>query len=133
VQKVVAFYAWQSDRPEEFHRHFIRIALDEAAARINADASVEAELFVDSDTQGALGTPPVSDTILKKINRCDIFIPDLTFVAAIVNPISGKTKLIPNPNVMVEYGYALKVKTHAGLMPVMNTTHGAPEELPFDI
>lgn len=34
---------------------------------------------------------------------------------------------------MTEYGYALCAKTHAAMMPVMNTAFGPPEELPFDM
>ncbi len=42
-------------------------------------------------------------------------------------------KLIPNPNVMIEYGYALRALTFEAMMPVMNTYFGPPEELPFDL
>jgi hypothetical protein len=41
------------------------------------------------------GTPPITDTILKKIQNCDIFVPDVTFVAS-----TAGGKLVPNPNVM---------------------------------
>jgi hypothetical protein len=34
---------------------------------------------------------------------------------------------------MAEFGYALHAKTHAALMPVMNTAFGPPEQLPFDL
>jgi hypothetical protein len=42
-------------------------------------------------------------------------------------------KLTPNPNVMLEYGYALRAKSHSVMIPVMNTAYGPPEKLPFDM
>lgn len=128
MRKIYAFYAWQSDRPENINRNLIDIALREAAARINQDASLGVELHIDSDTQGVPGNPPVTDTILKKIDACDIFIPDVTFVAS-----TDAGKLVPNPNVMTEFGYALRSKSHFALMLLMNTFYGPPESLPFDL
>jgi hypothetical protein len=128
MRKIIAFYAWQSDTPEPFNRKFIQIALEDAAKRITQDSAIDVDLVVDYDTAGVPGTPPISDTILKKIDRCDIFIPDVTFVAR-----TDGDKLLPNPNVMMEYGYALRAKTYTAMMPVMNTAFGPPEELPFDM
>jgi hypothetical protein len=128
VRKITAFYAWQSDTPQRFNRHLIRVALEDAANRITEDSALDVELTVDQDTAGVPGQPPITDTILKKIAACDIFIPDLSFVAR-----TGGGKFVPNPNVMTEYGYALRAKTHEALMPVMNTAFGPPKELPFDM
>jgi hypothetical protein len=128
MRKITAFYAWQSDTPQEFNRNFIRIALEEAAQRISADSSLNVEILIDSDTEGVLGQPPVTMTILAKIESCDIFVPDLTFVA-----YTDGGKLIPNPNVLMEYGYALRAKTYTAMMSVMNTAFGPPEKLPFDM
>jgi hypothetical protein len=128
MRKITACYAWQSDTPQEFNRHLIRIALEEAAKRISADPSLKVELLIDSGTEGVLGQPPVTDTILGKIAVCDIFIPDLTFVAR-----TEGGKLVTNPNVMTEYGYALRARTFEAMMPIMNTAFGPPEQLPFDL
>jgi hypothetical protein len=127
MRKITAFYAWQSDTRERFNRHLIQIALRDAAKRIT-DSMPDVELILDYDTAGVPGTPPISDTILKKIAVCDIFIPDVSFVAR-----TSAGKFVPNPNVMTEYGYALCAKTHAAMMPVMNTVFGPPQELPFDM
>jgi hypothetical protein len=128
MRRMNTFYAWQSDTPQELNRRLIEIALRDAATRINEDSSCSVEIQIDSDTQGVPGTPPITDTILKKIDGCDLLVPDLTFVAR-----TAAGKFVPNPNVMAEFGYALRAKTHAALMPVMNTAFGAPEELPFDL
>ena len=102
--------------------------MEVAARRINDDPLLNTELRIDSDTEGVPGQPPVTETILNKIGTCDIFAPDLTFVAR-----TDGGKLIPNPNVMVEYGYALRAKSHAAMLPVMNTAFGPPGNLPFDM
>jgi hypothetical protein len=125
---ITVFYAWQSDRDQKGNRHFIRRALDDAAKRINDDGALAVEIKVDADTEGVLGAPPVTETILKKIGASDIFVPDLTFIAQ-----TDASKLTPNPNVMAEYGYALRALTFEAMMPVMNTHYGAPTELPFDL
>ncbi len=46
--------------------------------------------------------------------------------------MAGQT---PNPNVLVEYGWALKSLTHSRILPVMNTAFGEPtaETMPFDM
>jgi hypothetical protein len=128
MRKITVFYAWQSDTPPRFNCYLIRMAVEAAARRINDDPALDIALHIDSDTQGVPGQPPVTETILKKIEACNIFCPDLTFVAQ-----TDVGKFMPNANVMVEYGYALHAKTHAAMLPVMNTAHGPPEKLPFDM
>lgn len=127
-RKIIVFYAWQSDRPTKINRNLIRKALDEAAERITGDGRVGVDVLIDADTEGVVGTPPVTETILAKIAAADVFVPDLTFVAE-----TDAAKLIPNPNVMIEYGYALHALTFTAMMPVMNTHFGPPESLPFDM
>ena len=127
-RKITIFYAWQSDRPMDINRHFIRRALDDAAVRMTEDAELGVDVVIDADTEGVVGTPPVTDTILGKIAAADVFVPDLTFVAQ-----TATGKLIPNPNVMIEYGYALRALTFKAMMPVMNTHFDPADQLPFDM
>ncbi len=128
MKEFVVFYAWQSDRPERLNRHLIRIALNLAAKNISDDPATGVRIRIDADTEGVLGHVPVIDTILKKIAVCDAFVPDLTFVAE-----TEAGKLVPNPNVMLEYGYALRARSHSIMIPVMNTAYGPAEKLPFDM
>ncbi len=128
MKEFVVFYAWQSDRPERFNRYLIRFALNFAAKNISADPTVGIRVRIDADTEGVDGHCPVTETILKKIAVCDAFVPDLTFVAS-----TEAGKLIPNPNVMLEYGYALHARSFSVMIPVMNTAYGAAKELPFDM
>jgi hypothetical protein len=128
VRQFTVFFAWQSDTLQRNNRFLIRMALEEAAERISNDAAIRTNVRIDSDTEGVLGQPPVTETILRKIESCDVFAPDFTFVAT----TEGR-KLVPNPNVMLEYGYALRARGYEVMMPVMNTAHGPPEKLPFDM
>lgn len=124
METVKLFYSWQMDRPTPVCRDFIRIALEAATEILAAEGIV---LEVDSGTEGVAGTPPVTETILAKIRACHLFLADMTFVAA-----AGE-KLIPNPNVMAEYGYALHAKGSHRILLVMNTAYGPPDNLPFDL
>ena len=73
------FYSWQSDHPSKVGKDFIRIALEDAAARTKASRGID--VVIDSDTQGIPGTPPVNDTILEKIHACDVFVADVSIMA----------------------------------------------------
>jgi hypothetical protein len=133
MSATTVFFSWQSDRPTKEGRNLIekalRIALERIAQDIQIDESPR-ELTLDKDTEGVAGSPPVFDTILGKIDRAAVFVPDLTFVA--VRPNGDP---IPNANVLIEYGYALKSIGHNRIVPVMNTSYGKPkrETMPFDL
>lgn len=123
---LTVFYSWQSDRSSKVCRDFISRALDDAVARLSVRRGLE--IAVDSDTRGVPGTPPVNQTILNKIEACHIFLADMTFVA-----VTDGGKRTPNPNVMAEYGYALKDKGTRRIILAMNTAFGPAAELPFDL
>src|SRR5262245_34273986 len=113
MRKITAFYAWQDDTERRFNRHLIRIAIKMAAEKINADPSLGVEIRIDADTEGVPGWAPVTPTILEKIDHCDIFVPDVTFVCR-----TEAGKLVPNANVMFESGYALRARTYKAMMPI---------------
>ncbi|WP_146255525.1 hypothetical protein [Azospirillum sp. TSA6c] len=128
---VKVFYAWQSDRPSNLNKNLVRRALDEAAKALGKDMSVEEafrEVVVDQDTQDVPGTPSVTDTILEKIRNADVFVADLTYIDDMEDG-----KRTPNPNVMLEYGYALHALGDSKILSVFNEGFGKPEHLPFDI
>jgi hypothetical protein len=138
AREFIVFYAWQNDTSPRENRYLIRAALGIVARRIAADTSLDVQLRIDSDTQGVLGQPPVAATILAKIDACDVFVPDFTFVAKTPRRKSRdgsrtKSKFVPNANVMLEYGYALKRLSYGVMIPIMNAIYGPPEELPFDL
>jgi len=132
---ITVFYSWQSDRDQKTNRFLVRDALSEAVGTLNkglniseADRPIDTgELSLDHDTKDVPGTPDIVGAILEKIDRCGIFVADLTFVAQ-----SSKGDGLPNPNVLTERGYALKSIGSQRLIAVMNTAYGLPDQLPFD-
>ncbi len=127
------FFSWQSDTHSGTGRNFIQRALDRAVAAIARDTEVDPanrDLAVDTDTANVPGSPPVVETIFSKIDRAAAFVSDMTFVAR-----RADDRRMPNPNVLLEHGWALKSKTWRAVISVMNTAHGHPDEhaLPFDL
>lgn len=128
-----AFYSWQSDTPTSNGRNFLRSVLEKACDNIASSTAVNdamRDIQVDSDTQGVAGQPPIVETIFNKIDNSTVFVADMTFVGTRTD---GRPT--PNPNVLIEYGWALKSLTHQRVLCIMNTAHGAPtrDNLPFDI
>ncbi|MCI5194905.1 MAG: hypothetical protein D3919_01475 [Candidatus Electrothrix sp. AW5] len=130
------FYSWQSDSENKINRNFIEDALKKAIKQLKRNEDVlsamrdDSSIELDKDTQGVSGSPPIVDTILKKISQAAVFVPDLTFVGQ-----SSSGRHLPNPNVLIEYGWALKALGHGRIVPVMNTVAGEPtaETMPFDM
>lgn len=123
------FYSWQSDLPNTTNRGFIQAALEKAAKAIRNDDSVEIEPVIDRDTQGVGGSPDIASTIFDKIEQASIFVCDVSFI----NPDAREGRLTPNPNILLELGYALKVLGASRIIMVMNTAFGRAEDLPFDL
>ena len=124
------FYSWQNDTPNKTNRNFIEDCLEKAIREIKIDLAVDeperndSDIKLEKDTKGVSGSPPIADTIFKKIDQCEIFVPDLTFVGV---RSDGKRKM-PNTNVIVEYGYAVNALGHERIIAVMNTAYGPPRD-----
>ena len=138
------FYSWQSDAPAQSNRLFVEEALERAVDRLNSDATVEpvvreTVIKVDKDTEGVPGSPPIADTILRKIENCAVFVADLTLVGESLPVLQDKEgvrkRFFPNPNVLLEYGYALSCHGHDNMIAVLNTAIGEShtDNLPFDL
>lgn len=122
------FYSWQSDLANSTNRGLIEDALRKAAKTIAADESLAVEAVVDRDTAGVAGSPAIATTILEKIGRADVFVPDVSLVTS-----AGAIRRAPNPNVLVELGYAIATLGWTRIVMVMNTAYGEPDVLPFDL
>lgn len=127
------FFSWQSDTDTRTGRNFLVDVLERVCKNIANDTSVEEaqrDVSVDSDTKGAAGRPPIVDTIFQKIDESAVYVADVTFVGKRMDD-----RPTPNPNVLIEYGWALKSKTHHRVITVMNTAYGVPSEtsLPFNM
>lgn len=126
---ITIFYSWQSDSPSKTNHRFIKESLEEAVKRLVANGHVEEAPRLDHDTKGVHGDPDIFPTILKKIDDCDVFIADVTIVAQ-----TQDGKNIPNPNVLLELGYAYKASGAGRIIKVMNISFGDPNKgLPFDL
>lgn len=126
------FYSWQSDLPGNETRSIIQEGIKEAVKLLRDTVDIEA----DRDTQGESGSPDIAQTIFSKIDDCDIFVADVTAVTDMeITKANGETilKKIPNPNVMLELGYATKVVGWENVICVLNTDYGAIQNMPFDI
>lgn len=92
------------------------------------DESISVQPVVDRDTLAVPGAPDIGATIFEKINTSAAIVADVT----IVNGSTGG-RPTPNPNVLIELGYALKSLGDRRLILVQNVAFGGPEQLPFDL
>ena len=69
----------------------------------------------------------VHEKSFKKIDNCDLFVADVS----LCYKCSQNEKMSPNPNVMVELGYAAKVLGWERIICIANEDYG--KELPFDV
>jgi hypothetical protein len=120
------FYSWQSDLPNSCNRGLIETALQNAIKEIAKDTELTLDVVLDRDTQGLPGSPDISEAIFAKIDTAAMFVADVSIV------VSGEPPT-PNPNVLVELGYAAKALGWHRILMVVNTAYGAVELLPFDL
>lgn len=133
-REIKVFYSWQSDLPNSTTRGLIQNSI-EAAVRNMRDT---VEVTADRDTQGVYGSPDIAETIFSKIDNCDIFVADVSAVTTYhVMDSEGqptdRIKATPNPNVLVELGYAVRVLGWENVICIMNDDYSNGGELPFDI
>lgn len=127
------FYSWQSDLPGNTNRNFIEDALDKALKALQKDPGVyQPPREVDKDTAGVAGSPHIAETIFDKIDAASACVFDVS-IGLRSDPTAGRARASPNPNVLVELGYALKAHPDARVIMVMSAQTGRPEELPFDL
>lgn len=122
------FYSWQSDLPAPLTRNLIQDALERAAKSVARDESEWIRPVIDRDTAGLEGTPNIADSIFAKIASSDAFVADVS----LVNAGTGQ-RPTPNPNVLIELGYAVGKLGWNRVLLVQNTAFGAPDDLPFDL
>ena len=153
MKQFKVFYSWQSDLPGSTNRNFIEKCINEAVN--NCNSVIEGiEIVADRDTKGITGSPNISQTIFSKIDECDLFVADVSIVndysileatdkfidSAIVtnkqqevDQKSQKVRYTPNPNVLVELGYAVKCLGWERVICFINTDYGDISKLPFDL
>lgn len=95
-------------------------------------------IIIVRDTRSDAGMGSVIDTVFEKINNADIFLCDISPVTELnVKDFTGaeRSKLMPNSNVMLELGYALRSMYYKRIIAVSNQTKFIHRRgnLPFDI
>lgn len=116
------FYSWQSDLPSISNKNYIEKMIKKSISNLEKEDSIIA--IVDRDTKGKTGSPNIFETILSKIDKCKFFICDVSIV-------SENNK--PNPNVLIELGYAIKTLGWDRIICLFNVESGKIEDLPFNI
>ena len=127
------FFSWQSDTDGK-ERAIIEHAIKKAAQSLESEHGYK--LDIDNSTLGESGMPNISQTIMRKIDDCDIFLCDLTPVRKVEKELAGGKKVIkqlPNPNVLVELGYAMSAVGINYIIPLAHQGDWSATEMPFDI
>jgi hypothetical protein len=127
------FYSWQSDIRR--NRNIIQTCLEKAIKEIikKEHKIIDLEINIDRDTSNKSGSPEIANTIFQKIKGCDIFVCDVTIVNK--NKLSNlfKYRLTPNPNVLIELGYAVNLLGWERIICINDIKFSKLEDLPFDI
>ena len=124
------FYSWQSDLPKDTNLNAIRQSLRDASSLVESEIE-DTRIDVDEATRDTTGSPNIPKTIFDKISASDIFICDLTTINTVA---PTDFRRVPNPNVLIELGYAIATLGWERIIMVFNEVHGTfPTDLPFDI
>lgn len=123
------FYSWQSDLPTSENKSYISSCLSKAVRKLKNGKTLSLEYVIDRATNNRIGTIDIADSIFKKINIAKLFVADVS----IINSKNRKYRKTPNPNVLIELGYAVRTIGWENVVCVFNTKYGNPEDLPFDL
>ncbi len=126
------FYSWQSDLENKYNRSFIEDCIKSAIKSTNKAIQSKPPIILDQATRNTKGSPDISNTIFKKIEEAIFFVADVSIITK-RNELESNSRLVPNPNVMIELGYAAGVLGWDKIILIYNTSSGAIIDLPFDI
>ncbi|NBK92012.1 hypothetical protein D5278_08490 [bacterium 1XD21-13] len=126
--KINIFYSWQSDLPNAKNRNLIEACLKKAIKLLENEMDEVSEISIESDSRNDTGTPNLVESIFEKIETCDILVADLSIINA-----ESNCRPTPNPNVLLEVGFAAKAISWSNILCIYNCEYGKVELLPFDI
>jgi len=128
----VVFYSWQSDLPDESNRRLIREALRNASSVLEEKyAKQNLRIILDEATRNKPGSPNIPITIMEKIEISDVFLCD---ISTINSDAPEEFRRVPNPNVLIELGYAIAHLGWKRIIMLFNVAFGNfPNDTPFDI
>ncbi len=139
------FFAYQSDINEIYGKRFIIEAFDIVISKFEKEG-VNIEL--DFGMRKSPGNTILIDEMLRKSRESDLVIVDMTFTSSKIwadakrfNFWGKEIRLLeknidkksPNPNVLLETGYAWSQKGFDRTVLLMNIAYGTAEELPVDL
>lgn len=123
MKELSIFFSWQSDIAE--NRNRLRKDIDKAIKAIEREEEfAEYRVYRTEATRDEAGSPDIVETIHAKINQCAVFIADVSPI------VEHNDKRIPNPNVLLEEGFALR---SIGCRRIILMSNHISENLPFDI
>ena len=126
-KQLIVFFSWQSDL-KDLNKKFLEMAIEKARLKIIENNKFS--ITVDDATRGMSGSGDIAKDIFDKVKNADIFIGDITIIN---NSDNVGNRRVPNPNVMIELGYAI---AHLGVNRIImpfNTFYGKDSDIPFDI
>lgn len=123
--RIRVYYSWQPDLPANTNQGLIERALEMALEEIRAEKKIT--ITLEHDSRDATSSPDSLKNIFEKIDSCDIFAADITPVE------KRRGHLLPNPNVLLELGYALRSLTADRIILIHNDFFGDTRLLPFDL
>ena len=103
------FFSWQSEDTKS--RKVLEKSLQDTIKTLGDKGIV---LEIDHSTLGESGLPSIDQTILRKIDSCDIFLADITPVCNYKVTLGNGTQVtkeVPNPNVLLELGSGFSIAT----------------------
>ncbi|WP_164000438.1 nucleotide-binding protein [Pyxidicoccus caerfyrddinensis] len=132
-EHIALFWIWQADYP--MSRKQINKALEDVARILNETLALKAPFIVASAVDPGGGAVRIDSQLFEKIRAADFVIADLTPVGRLHG------RLLPNPNVLIEVGFALAAKDPDQVILVAanrdkNALPGGEDvahEYPFDI
>lgn len=128
------FFSWQSDLSSNKTTRFIDECLTEVESILQNIVSIKP----DRATEGLTGSPDITESIFSKIDDADLFIADLSIVNKFIvqdgdENTEENRKFTPNPNVLLETGYAARALSWDRVICLFNQQYGNPNDFPFDI
>ncbi|MFM6012669.1 MAG: hypothetical protein ACKO99_18795 [Dolichospermum sp.] len=146
MTQFTVFYSWQCDLPKETNQGIIQGAIRIASNKLEDEfKETDLHIIIDEATSNLPGSPHIPSAIFDKISSADAFICDITTInkEAIetiknLQATEGRTKpqevrTVPNPNVMIELGYAIALLGWERIIMLFNTSYGDLKDAPFDI
>ena len=114
--------------PNAKNRNLIEACLKKAIKLLENEIDEVSEISIESDSRNDTGTPNLVESIFEKIETCDILVADLSIINA-----ESNCRPTPNPNVLLEVGFAAKAISWSNILCIYNCEYGKVELLPFDI